>query len=135
MRSRWMPLFREHRVKAFFAGHEHLFEHWVERYTDAAGQRRRLDMVITGGGGAPIYSHSGEPDVSAYEKTHEAARVRLEHLVRPGPDRGDNPYHYVIVQVDGEKLRMEVIGVDWGTGFRPYRSNAVALEDPPAPQP
>ena len=135
LRSRWMPLFRAHNVKAVFAGHEHLFEHWVERYTDAADKPRRLDMVITGGGGAPIYSHSGEPDVSAYEKANEASKVRLEHLVRPGPARGDNPYHYVVVQVDGERLRMDVFGVDWGAGFRPYRSNRVALEDEAAPRP
>lgn len=135
VRSRWMPLFRAHAVRALFAGHEHLFEHWVERYADAAGRPRRLDMVITGGGGAPIYSHSGEPDVSAYEKANEASKVRLEHLVRPGPARGDNPYHYVVVRVDGENLRMEVFGVDWGSGFRPYRSNRVALEDEAAPRP
>jgi len=31
--------------------------------------------------------------------------------------------------VDGERLNMEVVGVDWGTGFQPYRSNKVSLED------
>jgi hypothetical protein len=35
------------------------------------------------------------------------------------------------VQVDGEKIEMEVIGVDWGGGFQPYRSNKVELEDQP----
>ena len=135
LRERWMPLFRAHHVKAVFAGHEHLFEHWVERYTDAAGARRRLDMVVTGGGGAPIYAHSGEPDVSAYVRANEAAKVELEHLVRPGPSRGDNPYHYVVVRVDGERLTMEVFGVDWGAGYRPYRSNRVTLEDESAPRP
>jgi hypothetical protein len=135
VRASWMPLLRAHNVKAVFAGHEHLFEHWVERYTDAGGVRRRIDMVITGGGGAPLYPHSGEPDVSAYLEQNRAAKVELEHLVRPGPSRGDNPYHYVVVQVDGEKISMEVFGVDWGVGFRPYRSNKVALEDLPAPRP
>jgi hypothetical protein len=49
--------------------------------------------------------------------------------VRPGPDAGDNPYHYVVVQVDGDRLRVEVVGVDWGAGFSPYRSRGTALFD------
>ncbi|HEX6185117.1 MAG TPA: hypothetical protein VFZ44_14620, partial [Pyrinomonadaceae bacterium] len=134
MRSRYMPLFRAHRVRAIFAGHEHLFEHWVERYVDAAGRRQRLDMVITGGGGAPLYPHFGEPLVTDYLKANEASKVQLEHLARPGPEPGNNPYHYVIVRVDGERLRMEVVGVDWGRGFRPYRSNKAVLEDEPESQ-
>lgn len=133
LRARYMPLFRAHRVRAIFAGHEHLFEHWVERYVDATGRRRRLDMVVTGGGGAPLYQHFGEPLVADYLKANEASKVQLEHLARPGPAPGDNPYHYVIVQVDGERLRMEVVGVDWGRGFRPYRSNRAVLEDEAEP--
>jgi len=56
--------------------------------------------------------------------------VKLQHLVKPGVERGSNPYHFVIVHVDGEKLDMEVIAVDWGSGFQPYRSNKVELQDP-----
>jgi hypothetical protein len=29
---------------------------------------------------------------------------------------------------------MEVVGVDWGRGFRPYRSNKAVLEDEPESQ-
>ena len=64
-----------------------------------------------------------------YLKTYAAEKVSLEHLVRPGMNPGDNPYHYVLVQVDGERIRLEVIGVDWGRGFQPYRSNAAELQD------
>ena len=134
LRTRYMPLFRAHRVRAIFAGHEHLFEHWVERYVDASGRRQRLDMVVTGGGGAPLYPHFGEPLVADYLKANEASKVQLEHLARPGPEPGNNPYHYVIVRVDGERLRLEVVGVDWGRGFRPYRSNKAVLEDEPESQ-
>ena len=98
------------------------------------GRRQRLDMVITGGGGAPLYPHFGEPLVADYLKANEAGKVQLEHLARPGPEPGNNPYHYVIVRVDGERLRMEVVGVDWGRGFRPYRSNSAVLEDEPESQ-
>jgi hypothetical protein len=31
--------------------------------------------------------------------------------------------------VNGDKLSIEVVGVDWGSTFRPYRSNAAELAD------
>ena len=129
LRERYLPLFRRHHVKILFAGHEHLFEHWVERYEDASGQKHRLDHVITGGGGAPLYPYFGEPDTRPYIKANEGEKVALEHLVRPSMERGANPYHYLVVQVDGERIRLEVIGVDWGSNFQPYRSNRADLQD------
>jgi hypothetical protein len=105
-----------------------LFEHWVEHHTDTSGTHR-MDLVVSGGGGAPIYAYSGEPNLDGYLKQNEASKVKLEHLVKPGVDRGSNPYHYLIVRVDGESLDMQVISVDWGTGFAPYRSNKVELQD------
>jgi len=128
LRRRYMPLFNANHVRVVFSGHEHLFEHWVEHYTDSAGMHR-MDLVVSGGGGAPIYAYSGEPDLGDYLKANEVNKVRLDHLAKPGVDRGSNPYHYVMVRVDGEKLDMELISVEWGTGFAPYRSNKVRLED------
>jgi hypothetical protein len=51
-------------------------------------------------------------------------------LVKPGNQDSPTPYHYLIVKVDGDKLDMQVIGVDWGRNFAPYRSNEVELRDP-----
>ena len=62
-RARYMPLFNTHRVRVVFSGHEHLFEHWVEHYTDASGSHR-MDLIVSGGGGAPIYNYTGEPVAS-----------------------------------------------------------------------
>jgi hypothetical protein len=129
LRARYMPLFNAQHVRAVFSGHEHLFEHWVEHYSDASGPHR-MDLVVSGGGGAPIYAYTGEPDLTDYQKANETNKVTLQHLVKPSVDRGLNPYHFVIVRVDGEKLDMEVISVDWGSGFQPYRSNKVELRDP-----
>lgn len=128
MRGRYMSLFRRQGVAILFSGHDHVFEHWVERYTKGS-RRRRLDHVVTGGGGAPPYEYTGEPDVRDYLKANEAGNVSLEHLVRPGPEPGDNPYHYVVVRVDGARLRIEVVGVDWGRGFQPYPSPRMDLWD------
>jgi hypothetical protein len=129
LRARYQPLFRLHRVRMTFSGHEHLFEHWVERYEDSAGRKYRLDHVVTGGGGAPLYPYTGEPDLREYLRSSAAEKVAVEHLVKPGPDRGDNPYHYVVAQVDGDRIKLEVIGVDWGSGFQPYRSRRADLWD------
>ena len=130
VRAHWMPLFRKHGVNLLFVGHEHLFEHWIERYRDASGQWRRMDQVVTGGGGAPLYAYRGEPDLRAYREAAPADSVRLTHLVRPGPWPGDNPYHYLVVHVDGPEVWLEVIGIDWGAGFQPYRSARGALTEP-----
>jgi hypothetical protein len=125
-----MPVFRKYGVNLVFTGHEHLFEHWTERYRDASGQWRRMDQIVSGGGGAPLYPYRGEPDLRGYLRAAASDSVRVTHLVRPGPDRGDNPYHYVVVHVDGPEVWMEVVGVDWGVGFEPYRSARTNLSDP-----
>ena len=129
MRNRYQPLFRQHHVRMTIAGHEHLFEHWIERYTDASGERFRADHLVTGGGGAPIYTYRGEPFLRDYLQSNAPEKVVVEHLVKPGPEPGDNPYHYVAVQVDGEDFQIDVVGVDWGSNFKPYRTAQMKLRD------
>jgi hypothetical protein len=129
LREKWMPLFRRHGVDLLVTGHEHLYEHWVERYRGADGTRRRMDQLVTGGGGAPLYPFSGQPDLRGYAAAAAGDSVRVQQLVRPGPSRGDNPYHYVIVHVDGDRMWLEVLSVDWGQGFAPYATNRALLRD------
>ena len=129
MRTRYMPLFRRHHVAIYFCGHEHFFEHWVERYEDSAGHKYRLDQVLTGGGGAPLYTYQGDPDTRDYIKANTAEKVSLERIAKPGVEPGHNAYHYVVVRVDGDDISLQVIGVDWGSGFQPYRSNRADLRD------
>lgn len=130
IRARWMPLFRKHRVRLLLTGHEHLFEHWVERWTDSTGTHR-IDQIVSGGGGAPLYGYVGQPDVREYLAAGAAQKVALQQLARPNEDPGANPFHYLVVHVDGTKIDVEVVAVDWGRGFAPYRSNAAALSDAP----
>jgi hypothetical protein len=129
IRARYMPLFRKHNVKLLLAGHEHLFEHWVERYRDSTGRWQRIDQIVSGGGGAPLYPYQGEPDLRAYRLAGIADSVRVQHLVRPGMNPGDQAYHYLVVHVDGPQMWVQVIGVDWGSGFAPYRSSRATLSD------
>jgi hypothetical protein len=134
LRANYLPLLRAHHVRALFSGHEHLFEHWVERYQDEAGVHR-LDHVITGGGGAHPYGYAGDPPLDEYLKANHADRVRLERLVKPA--EGAGPFHYVVVQVDGDRLALEVVAVDANAEFEPYpatevpfHTNRLELRDP-----
>jgi hypothetical protein len=129
LRARWMPLFRKHHVRLLLTGHEHLFEHWVERYKDDTGRQYRIDQIVSGGGGAPLYGYVGEPDLRDYFKTNMAEGVTLQHLARPSIEPGGNPFHYLVVHVDGSDVSIEVIGVDWGRGFQPYRASTATLTD------
>ena len=130
IRQMYMPLFRKHHVRLMIAGHEHLFEHWVERY-EVAGKPYRLDEIVSGGGGAPLYGYVGEPALREYAQAALSEKVRLEHLVKPGMTPGENPHHFVVVHVDGDHIRVEVIGTDFGQSFAPYRSRGADLTPPP----
>jgi 3',5'-cyclic AMP phosphodiesterase CpdA len=129
LRAKWMPLFRKHHVRLLLTGHEHLFEHWVERYTDETGPHR-IDEIVSGGGGAPLYAYTGEPNLRDYYNANSAEKVSLTHLARPSSDPGGNPFHYVVIHVNGDDINVEVIAADWGRGFQPYRSNTASLVDP-----
>jgi len=129
IRARYMPLFRRHGVDLVFTGHEHFFEPSVERYRDPSGRARRMDQIVSGGGGAPLYNYRGEPDLREYLAAGAADSVRLEHLVRPGMEPGNNAYHYIVVHVDGDRVWIDVIGVDWGRDYQPYRSRRATLAD------
>ena len=126
IRTRYSPLFRAHHVRMTITGHEHLYEHWVERYEDASG-KHRMDQLVTGGGGAPLYAYQGEPSTKDFLAAGKDQKVALEHLVKPGINAGDNPYHYVIVRVDGDNISLDVVGVDWGSSFKPYKSAGMKI--------
>lgn len=51
----------------------------------------------------------------------------LNRLAKPASESSGNPYHYLLVQVDGEEIKIEVVGIDWGRDFQPYRSNKTNL--------
>jgi hypothetical protein len=110
IRNLYMPLFRNHHVTMTIAGHDHLLDHWVERYS-SGGTTFRMDAIVTGGGGAPSYRYAGEPDLRAYTTAAANEDVRVEHLLKPGSTPEENPHHFIVVQVDGDRLSLEVVGV------------------------
>jgi hypothetical protein len=128
IRELYLPLFRRHHVRLTIAGHDHLLDHWIERYQDGGGAYRR-DDIVTGGGGAPIYTYAGEPDLTAYLASTASQNVRVAHLAKPGATQNDNPHHFLIVTVDGDRLSLEVVAIG-GRRFTPYGDRAtVELND------
>ena len=126
IRTLYMPLFRKHHVRLAITGHDHLFDHWVERYA-SDGVTYRIDQLVTGGGGAPHYAYVGEPDLRAYLAAGAAAGVSVEHLTKPGLIPDENPHHFVVIQVDGDRLSLEVIGTG-ATAYRPYGGARSTIE-------
>jgi hypothetical protein len=91
--------------------------------------KRRLDHLITGGGGAPLYAYAGDPDTRQYIKDNAEQKLTLDRIAKPPYEPGEGAYHYALVKVDDDRISMEVIGVDWGRGYQPYRSNKADLND------
>ncbi|MEQ1911289.1 MAG: metallophosphoesterase, partial [Vicinamibacterales bacterium] len=125
VRRLYMPLFRQHHVRLVITGHDHLYDHFVEHYEDAGGTYR-MDLVVTGGGGAPIYTYSSEPDLAAYARTASPTKVSVDHLVRPGSTDADNPHHFVVVTVDGDRLSLRVVAAP-AAPFRPFGTETLNL--------
>jgi 3',5'-cyclic AMP phosphodiesterase CpdA len=124
VRALYLPLFRKHHVRMTIAGHDHLLDHFVERYDDG-GRTYRMDHIVSGGGGAPTYTYRGEPDLEAYLTANASSNVRVEHRLKPGPLVANNPHHFLIVRVDGDRLFLEVVG----SGSTPYEPYGVPLVD------
>lgn len=129
IRTLYLPLFRQHHVRLLLTGHDHLYDHFVERY-DSEGVTRRMDTIVTGGGGAPIYTYAGEPDLRPYFASSPSDNIRVEHLMKPGATAAENPHHFVVIQVDGDKLSLQVIGTG-ETEYAPYPGprSKIALDD------
>jgi hypothetical protein len=128
LRERYMPLFRQQHVRVLLAGHEHFYEHWIERYRDQSGVHR-LDEIVSAGGGAPHYVYTGEPDLSAYLASNARDSVTLEHIVKPLAPAAANPFHFLVVHVDGARITVDVVSVEPSKPFAPYPGLSVVLAD------
>jgi hypothetical protein len=126
IRSLYLPLFRKHHVLMTITGHDHLLDHFVERYEDG-GKMYRMDHLVSGGGGAPTYIYTGEPDLAPYLKANEGQKVRVQHLIAPGPDVSNNPPHAVVIRVDGDKVSLEVVPATGIASYVPYGKPRVDL--------
>lgn len=127
LRRVYLPLFRAHHVRMTITGHDHLYDHFIEHYEDRAGTHR-MDHIVSGGGGAPIYSYRGEQDLKAYAAVAPPQAVRVEHPMRPGVQQADNPHHFVIFEVDGDRIWLQVVSTV-AAPFLPYKEPRIELAD------
>jgi 3',5'-cyclic AMP phosphodiesterase CpdA len=125
IRALYLPLFHKHHVRMTICGHDHLLDHFVERYEEG-GRKYRMDHIVSGGGGAPTYIYRGEPGLQPYLSANASIKPRIEHLVKPGPTIEDNPHHFLIIRVDGGRLSLEVVGTG-PTPYLPYSRQRVNL--------
>ena len=111
------------------AGHDHLFDHLVERYTDSGVHAIAWTASSPAAAARRSTPTSASPTCAAYVAASAAQSVRVEHLVKPGATPDDNPHHFVVVQVDGDRLSLEVVGTG-ATDITPYNGSAkIALSD------
>jgi len=127
IRRLYLPLFRRYHVRMTITGHDHLYDHFVERWEDTEGTHR-MDHVVSGGGGAPIYTYKGEQDLRQYEAGALPQRVTVQHIARPGQAEGDNPHHFVIFEVDGTRIWEKTVGTV-AAPFMPLGAARVELAD------
>ena len=59
--------------------------------------------------------------------------MRVEHLMTPGSTPEENPHHFVVVQVDGDRLSLEVVGVGPGD-YTPYPGGRARIDLTGEPQ-
>src|SRR5262249_41669059 len=88
----------------------------------------RIDHIVTGGGGGPIYRYTGEPDLQRYADGALPTHVTVEHPVRPSRQESDNPHHFVVIQVDGTHLQLRVVSTVPAPSL-PYGTDTVSLDD------
>ena len=126
VRDLYLPLFRKHHVRMTIAGHDHLLDHFVERYEDG-GREYRMDHLVSGGGGAPTYVYTDEPELDSYLKANASQHVRIEHIVKPGAVIEENPHHFVLIRVDGDDVSLEPIASN-NAPFQPYGRQRLELK-------
>lgn len=127
MRRKYLPLFRRHHVRLTVTGHDHLFDHFVEHYDDESGAHR-MDHIVSGGGGAPVYVYRGEQDLALFAETAAPQKIRVEHLVRPGSSEAENPHHFTVFEVEGNRMWVKVVATV-AMPFRPYGQPRVELSN------
>ena len=121
MRDLYMPLFRRHHVGLLITGHDHLFDHWVERYVDKENRGIAWISHHRRGRRAALRVQ-GRARPERVPSSSSSDRVTVEHVAKPGPTLADNPYHFVVIQVDGDRLSLEVVSS--GAVLAPYNGRS-----------
>lgn len=109
LRKYIVPLIEANNVSIVFAGHTHDYERGLPHppYDPKTGKGNNAAYIISGGGGARLDNH----------KYYEWEQIDLpDHPADPNSDEFDGgkyyKYNYVVVEVDGKKLKVKAIEVN-----------------------
>ena len=120
IRELYTPLFRKHHVRMIIAGHDHLLDHWVERYEDAwrhvsprrhrDRRRRRAALSIHERAGSHHISRRGSGTESPRRAPDEAGAGRSR---QPASLHRDSGGRREAVAGSGRDRREAVRAVRW----------------------
>ncbi len=109
LRKYIVPIIEANNVSIVFSGHTHDYERGLPHppYDPKTGKGNNAAYIITGGGGSRLDNH----------KYFEWEQIDLpDHPADPNSDEYDGGkyyrYHYVLVEVDGKKIKVKAIEVN-----------------------
>ncbi len=126
LRKYIVPIIEANSVSIVFAGHTHDYERGLPHppYDPQTGKGNNAAYIISGGGGSLLDNH----------KYYEWDQIDLpDHPANPDSDEFDGGeyyrYHYVLVEVDGETIKVKAIEVN-GDGTRGEVFDSFEMESP-----
>ena len=101
-----LKMFQKYGVQIIFCSHEHLYERNILRYeTNDNNGYDEIQIIISGGGGVPLREKSSPDKIQEY----------LDYYNNEGLDviqvKQKEMYHYCLVDVDANQVRVDVIEV------------------------
>ena len=92
-----------------------------------------LISYVTGGGGAKVepISHCSALDAYGIGWSYSAnggAGGGSACGSATRPTSISQVFHFLLVTVNGTDVRFEVVGIDWGSDFKPYRSSSISVQ-------
>ena len=111
-RKRLISMFYQRGVQLLLCSHEHLYEHSAVQLASQNGAT--IDVVITGGGGAPLRNTSDEKTVNMYRQNF--AKEGLNVVLK----KQEAIHHYCVVDIAQDKVTIKVMEVT-GDAKEPQR--------------
>ena len=102
-RKRLISMLHEQGVQLLLCSHDHLYEHNTVQLASHNGTV--IDVIITGGGGAPIRATSDEATVDTYRQSY--AEEGLDVVLK----KQESIYHYCLVDIASDKITIRIMEV------------------------
>lgn len=104
-RRRFLDVLLDGGVQVVMSGHEHNYQHIEVR----RGSARKLDVIVSSGGGAPIRALPGDEEIATRCRAFQDQGIDVNVVARA------ETHHYTIVEVAGDVLRFSTVAAGDGT--------------------